>query len=348
MARAGLYKTEVKKARDSLVAQGLRPSIEAVRAALGHTGSKSTIHRYLKELEAEAGGDREQCATISDALQHLVAQLATQLKDEAQARIAEAQAACDAALATSAAAAVERDKELRALRDQLQGTEGALKDERHAHATTAGALQETQAQVIALTERVAGLVTQVQAREEQVRSLEDKHQHARESLEHFRRSAKEQHEQEQQRHEHHVQALQVELRQAQDLLASKNQELLTLNRDNVRLTERQGQTDKALRALQREHQKLTELAGELPALRHENERLTRRFAEQTAAWEAERSHFAGREADWEAERGLWREREQERTQQAERLATIEGLLARLEAGRPSSQEPLRSGLGNEA
>jgi hypothetical protein len=55
MARAGLYKTEVQKARDSLIAQGKHPSVDAVRVALGNTGSKSTIHRYLKELEAESG-----------------------------------------------------------------------------------------------------------------------------------------------------------------------------------------------------------------------------------------------------------------------------------------------------
>ena len=54
MARAGLYKTEVQTARDSLIAQGKHPSVDAVRVALGNTGSKSTIHRYLKELEADA------------------------------------------------------------------------------------------------------------------------------------------------------------------------------------------------------------------------------------------------------------------------------------------------------
>ena len=48
MARAGLYKTEVQKARDSLIAQGKHPSVDAIRVALGNTGSKSTIHRYLK------------------------------------------------------------------------------------------------------------------------------------------------------------------------------------------------------------------------------------------------------------------------------------------------------------
>ena len=56
MARSGLYKSEVKKARDALIAQHKHPSVDTVRIALGNTGSKTTIHKYLKELEAEDGG----------------------------------------------------------------------------------------------------------------------------------------------------------------------------------------------------------------------------------------------------------------------------------------------------
>ena len=51
MARSGLYKSDVQRARDSLRAEGKNPSVDAVRVALGNTGSKTTIHRYLKELE---------------------------------------------------------------------------------------------------------------------------------------------------------------------------------------------------------------------------------------------------------------------------------------------------------
>ncbi|NNC09676.1 DNA-binding protein, partial [Corallococcus exiguus] len=56
MARAGLYKSDVQKARDALLAQRKKPSVDAVRVALGNTGSKTTIHRYLRELEGEEGG----------------------------------------------------------------------------------------------------------------------------------------------------------------------------------------------------------------------------------------------------------------------------------------------------
>jgi len=52
MARAGLSRTDIKRARDALLAQGQHPSIDAIRIALGNTGSKSTIHRYSKKRTA--------------------------------------------------------------------------------------------------------------------------------------------------------------------------------------------------------------------------------------------------------------------------------------------------------
>ncbi|KQX01392.1 hypothetical protein ASC94_01815 [Massilia sp. Root418] len=87
MARTGLDKADVKRARDSLVAQSQYPSVDAVRIALGNTGSKSTIHKYLKELEEEQGGAPRPHA-VSDALQDLVARLAARLHGEAEDRIA--------------------------------------------------------------------------------------------------------------------------------------------------------------------------------------------------------------------------------------------------------------------
>lgn len=51
MGRGGINKTLVIKARQNLIARGGNPSIDAVWVELGNTSSKSTIHRYLKEIE---------------------------------------------------------------------------------------------------------------------------------------------------------------------------------------------------------------------------------------------------------------------------------------------------------
>jgi hypothetical protein len=87
MARSGLTKSQVKASRDRLLAQGRYPSVDAVRQELGNTGSKSTIHKYLKELaeqDGEGGDQREQTAR---SLHTLVEQLADRLHDDAAQRV---------------------------------------------------------------------------------------------------------------------------------------------------------------------------------------------------------------------------------------------------------------------
>ena len=76
MARGGINKAVVQIARQALLARGEHPSIDAVRVELGNTGSKSTIHRYLKELESEAVSRETPPATLSEQLTELIQQLA--------------------------------------------------------------------------------------------------------------------------------------------------------------------------------------------------------------------------------------------------------------------------------
>jgi chromosome segregation ATPase len=341
MARGGIYKTEVKKARDSLLAQGQNPSIDAVRVALGNTGSRSTIHRHMKELEAEEG-NLEGAGPISDALKHLVEQLSERLRVEAEARIAKAQAACDATVAQSQAALAEQAKEGRGLSDQLQRTENQLRDEREAHTATQEVLQQERTQVAALQERVAGLEARLQEREAHVASLETKHQQAREALEHFRLSSREQRDAELLRHEHQVQSLQVELRQAQDVITGKNHEVLHLNRENARLTEQYGERDKALRELQRRYDQAAALAKEVPALKQEADHVARLWTKTNTELEQLRDEWQRREAIWEAERAAWQEEREGRASHNDRLQAIEGLLVSLKpalASMSSGEKP---------
>jgi chromosome segregation ATPase len=335
MARGGVYKTEVKKARDSLLAQGVNPSLDAVRIALGNTGSKSTIHRYMKELESEEGAGQGNAEPINEALTHLVSQLAERLRLDADERIAHIQAACDAAVAQAQAAQADGAKESRALSDQLQRTETLLRDERGAHAITTASLQRTQTQVATLEERITGLDAQLHEREAHIQSLEVKHQQAREALEHFRQSTREQREAELRRHEHQVQSLQVELRQAQELITVKNQDVLHLNRENARLTEQYAERDKSLRVLQRQHDQAAALAKELPALKREAETVARHWAETNAELEQLRAELTRREASWEAERVAWQEERDEYVKHDDRLQAIEALLAGLKPTTPA-------------
>ena len=86
MSRAGINKALVQRARDALLARGLSPSIEAVRAELGHTGSKTTILRYLRELDVAEPHPPQ--VNLSEELQALLQSLAQRLANEAQATVA--------------------------------------------------------------------------------------------------------------------------------------------------------------------------------------------------------------------------------------------------------------------
>ena len=76
MARAGIYKSEVLRARDRLLSQGMHPSIDSIRVELGNTGSKTTISRYLKEIEEEEGGQTTGTVAVSESISELVSRLA--------------------------------------------------------------------------------------------------------------------------------------------------------------------------------------------------------------------------------------------------------------------------------
>ena len=264
MARGGLYKTEVEKARNALSAQGRHPSVDAVRVELGNTGSKTTIHRYLKELETEDAQGVGVKFPISDALADLVSKLAGRLNEEADKRIADAKAQFEAQLRDRTEALERHMQEVASFSAQLQRTEVALQTETAEHATVRQALASATVAAGQREERIAGLTTRITEHEAHAQSLEEKHQHAREALEHYRTSVKEQRDQEQRRHEHQVQELQVALRQANEVLTTKNHELLQLNRDNARMTEHIAQLDKDLQSVRGE---VRELLHEATALR---------------------------------------------------------------------------------
>lgn len=93
MARGGINKVVVQQARQALIARGENPSIDAIRIELGNTGSKTTIHRYLKELNGQQPVASEGGIALSDVLSRMVGQLATQLQDEADLKIEQAESA---------------------------------------------------------------------------------------------------------------------------------------------------------------------------------------------------------------------------------------------------------------
>lgn len=240
MARAGLSRMDIKRARDALLAQGQHPSIDAIRIALGNTGSKSTIHRYLKELEEEDGASLTRAGSLSDAIQDLVVRLAARLHEEAQVSVDQQTAPAAAQRLQAQAEVAKLAGEVAALRTQLAEAGAAVVREQAAHADTQAALQQRALDVARLTQQTHDLTERLTEHDGFRRSLEEKLQHAHEALEHYRTASREQREQEARRHEQQVQQLQAELRQANQTLMVKQNEITQLNKDNARLVAEAG------------------------------------------------------------------------------------------------------------
>ncbi|MBY8928789.1 DNA-binding protein [Pseudomonas sp. Wu6] len=275
MARGGINKAVVQTARLAILARGENPSIDAVRIEMGNTGSKTTIHRYLKELDESETRQTITEAPIDDELGELVARLAQRLKEKAQEPI-------DLALA-------QFEQHKRALLTQLETLQGAhdqlqqqfdiqaaaLAEESAALQTAGTSLQTEQTRNAGLSQACSDYELRIKDKDEQIRSLEDKHLHARDALEHYRNAVKEQREQEQRRHEGQLQQVQAELRQAQQSALVRQDEITQLHRDNERLLIEHRVTTKELNALQEQRRKDQALQLEL------NEKISQVDSERT-------------------------------------------------------------------
>lgn len=259
---AAITKSDVKKARDALISQGRHPSIDAVRVELDNKGSKTTISKYLRELDSEDGGPRGRRAHVGEALQDLVSRLAAGLYDEADERVNVLRAEYEASAAANAArlAAVQQDNaqkaaQLQDLQQQLASVEATL-------AQTGAALARETTERMVAQQHARDLKDQLAENERHRASLEEKHRHSREALEHYRATVRDQREADAQRHEQQVQQLQGELRTANQLQIGKQEEVTRLNAEAARLAAERDHLKDALartEATVREH--LQEITG---------------------------------------------------------------------------------------
>ncbi|MDH1574314.1 DNA-binding protein [Pseudomonas sp. GD03746] len=249
MARGGINKAVVQQARQVLIARGEYPSIDAVRIELGNTGSKTTIHRYLKELEGQQPAALQGAPALSDTLAKLVAQLAEQLQEEADARIEQIEATLNEHKEQLQSQLQLAQQALAAAHQQQQIQAAALAAESERLSATQSTLQAEQLRGASLNQSLGELQLRLADKDEQVRSLEEKHQHARDALEHYRSASREQRDQDLRRHEAQVQQLQLELRQLQQGMIVKQDELTRLHRDNERLLGEHRQASSERKAL---------------------------------------------------------------------------------------------------
>ena len=229
MARPGIRKHEVQKARLALIRSGRHPSIDAIRIELGNTGSKATISRYIKEIEADEGGAALPQASISTELQAIVATLAARLELEGQERLDLLRTGHAEEVRQLHEALDQVRGEVRVARMESERRQTELLQERTARQRVDAELEELRLEhresLAQSSAQLAGMQDQLKSAEAHIASLEATHANAREALEHFRTASKEQRDREARQHEQQLQFLQKELASTADTLSTKQSEL---------------------------------------------------------------------------------------------------------------------------
>jgi len=255
MARGGVNKAVVQTARLAILARGEHPSIDAVRIEMGNTGSKTTIHRYLKELDDGDLGRVAPVESLDEELGELVSRLAQRLQEQAREPVEQALAQLATEKAEWQAQLAEMAQQLEQQQRQFEIQGVALANESSNLLATRSMLQTEQTRNAGLSQACSDYELRLKDKDQQIRSLEDKHLHAREALEHFRSATRDQRDQEQRRHETQVQQVQMELRQAQQSALVRQDEITQLHRDNERLLAESRSTSKALKLAQEQQEK---------------------------------------------------------------------------------------------
>lgn len=323
MARGGITQPLVEDARKRLLARSIHPSIDAIRAELGNTGSKTTISSHLKSIEARESTRLDDEALLSKHVTELVGQLSRQLRQDAQKTIdqteqrhaAEVDSLREALAAQTAEAKQqqERNEALIQVRDDLRAEVMGLRD----------TLSNLQGEGRVQAQRIQGLIEQVQDKHNQVNSLEEKHEHARQALEHYRVSVKEQRDQDQRRHEQQIQQVQAEQRHLQHSLDVKRDEQSLSTQETTRLFTEVTEARKHL-------DQLSQQLGE-------RERENRRLADKTARLEQQAVVLRQRKAAFEKQQRV-NDQLKGKVQQLEtELSVKTDLLARLSAGNDSNE-----------
>lgn len=235
MARGGINKVLVQKARAALLARGVNPSIDAVRVELGNTGSKTTISRYLQELDNADPRPQADPRRLSDELTDIVEQLLKRLLEEGNVALAQERLSHEQSVAALGKQIEGLEAELKKAQQETASRDSALVSQGEELSTTQSSLQTEMTRNARISQSCTDLELRLQEKDQQIRSLEEKHAHARDALEHYRGAIKEQREQDQRRHETQLQQLQHELKQVQQSLMVRQDELTRLSRDNERL-----------------------------------------------------------------------------------------------------------------
>ena len=240
MARDGITKQLVQQAKTALLAQGKRPTIDAVRIALGNTGSNTTISHHLKELEEKP---KPMLERLSEPLAQLVTGLTEQLRAESEEQLIRAQAQFSlekSQLESELQMAHKRwDEQLH----NLDKVETRLHDAQQQRQEDVARLSQQTVELSQAQQRIEELTRLLQEQNIQIAVLNNELRHAAETLEQFRQAQQETHGTLLQQHVQQVAYLSEESRRNSEQLSFMQKELMELHRENARLLQQLSSTE---------------------------------------------------------------------------------------------------------
>lgn len=244
MARGGITTVLVRKARDALLARGQNPSIDSVRIELGNTGSKTTIQRLLKEIEANDPRPMHCHSRMSDELTELVGRMLQRMIEESNEVLARERIGFEHERAQLTSDMDAITVQLKIARDESAAMMLTVKNQEVEIKSTLSSFHSEVAKNERISQSCSDLELRVREKDDQIQSLEEKHMHVREALEHYRAAVKEQRDQDLRRHESQLNQMQQELSVLQQTLMVKQDEVTRFIRDNERLLSENRQISK--------------------------------------------------------------------------------------------------------
>lgn len=234
MARTGILYSQVARAAAALVAAGANPTVDAVRAALGDTGSKGTIAPMLKQWKAQHEGETAAAgAGLPSDLLEAVRGVYQRLEANAQAQVEQLRAEHEQAgqeatqqLEAERAAGRQLRAERETLAAELAQVKAAFTHERDKRQHAAVTIAALRAQNDGLTQRLAD-------RAAEVKLLADQLTQARQQFEHFQDKAAEQRQIDRQAAETRIAALERELGAVRNNLQEHREALAVLRVDKA-------------------------------------------------------------------------------------------------------------------
>lgn len=223
-----INQAQVSNAADQLVRDGVSPTIDNLRRALGDTGSRTTIQKYLAEWQLSRGLEKGGDSAVEKALMDAVRPLATRLKMDAAVRVSQ----MERDIARNKSIWFEKDKE-RDAELELARSDAAQKDQQVGDLK--GAVSELEAVIADKTDQLKESHYEIKALKEIQNALKDNEvtlkkaaQNAVQNLERFEQASKDATRELADRHAEESQRLHVRIeRMSESLQHSKGEAFQT-------------------------------------------------------------------------------------------------------------------------